>query len=1219
MKYFFTFLLSALLLGNTQAQQSLWTDVEASRIVLPPGSEVDINASKYRTLALDFQGLTSALRQAPMEYTAAASQPIQIALPLPDGRMEIFDVVESPVMAPGLAARYPDIRSFQAYGTTDRMANARFDYSPLGFHASIRTPQGTVFIEPYASGQRQYHISYYRSDTHVHNPLGLACGFDEEEEVAFEAIQPAIEQQALAFRNNEPVPLRTYRLALACTRAYAAQKGGTLNSVMASFNTAVNLANQIFILEASVRTQLIENNDTLIFLNAATDPYQNINQGRELLGQNPGVLNSYVGADAYDIGHVFTATCSDVGGVASLASVCTSNKGRGVTCHYNNNIATMVSQVYAHEVGHQFNCGHSWNNCPNSLEQLSVENAFEPGSGSTIMSYAGSCGAANNIQNSSDVYYNIGSLEDFIAFSREGTGATCGEVTFPGNRAPEVVLPYQNGFFIPISTPFELTAEGSDIDGDDLTYCWEQYDLGPVSQLGSPSLNAPIFRSAPPTSDPIRVFPSLSKIVNNLSNNNEVLPTYNRDLTFRCTVRDNNPAAGGVTWAEVKFKADQTSGPFLVTAPNTADVSWKVGEYQEVTWDVANTTNMRVRCNYVNIKLSTDGGFTYPITLLANAPNTGSAFVSVPDAVTSTARIRIEPTNNIFFDISDANFRIEPAAEQGFAVSVSPASVPLYCVAGQPLVFDIETASLLGYDNAITLSLIGELPTNTTYLFAQEELLPGQSTTLSIDFGPYATRDTFRLQLQAEGPGLPPALRDIYFIALSNDFSALQLLQPADGTSDITLSTGFSWTAVPNADRYDFQLATKASFGPAVISSTNDILTASHSPNLLLGENQLYFWRVRPVNECGPGEWLPPFAFRTAAVDCADFSANDLPVSIANAAGTIRTSKIFVPTSGIINDLNLRNVEVTFQPVSSIRMTLISPAGTEVRLYNLNCLNTGLIRLGFDDEAPTGILCPPDNSAPVRPNQPLSAFDGENTLGEWQLRTQVVSSGFGGGGSFRSWTLEFCAALTPETPALITNETLEVPPGQSNVITNTLLEATDGASNPDQIVYTILTPPAHGQLFRTSINEELVAGSRFSQSTINTFNLAYVHDGSDTQSDSFTFIVENSQGGWIPTQTFNITIDEDAVVNVQEAPLANGITLFPNPAQDKVQIRFQSAILGQANVRLFNLNGQEVLSRRFADTSAPLELSTAQLPAGLYFVSVQTEAGYYTEKLVVQK
>ena len=277
MKYFFTFLLSALLLGNMQAQQSFWTDVEENRIALPPGSEVDISASKYRTLALDFQGLTSALRQAPMEYTPAASQPIQIALPLPDGRMEIFEVVESPVMALGLAARYPDIRSFQAYGTTDRMANARFDYSPLGFHASIRTPQGTVFIEPYASGQRQYHISYYRSDTHVHNPLGLACGFDEEEDVPFEAIQPAIEQQAIAFRNNEPVPLRTYRLALACTRAYASQKGGTLISVMASFNTAVNLANQIFILEASVRTQLIENNDTLIFLNAATDPYQDIN------------------------------------------------------------------------------------------------------------------------------------------------------------------------------------------------------------------------------------------------------------------------------------------------------------------------------------------------------------------------------------------------------------------------------------------------------------------------------------------------------------------------------------------------------------------------------------------------------------------------------------------------------------------------------------------------------------------------------------------------------------------------------------------------------------------------------------------------------------------------------------------------------------------------------------------------------------------------------
>jgi hypothetical protein len=1216
MKIIATLFLSACCFGLTYAQQQFWADLPEGRIALPPGSEVAIPASQYRTLTLDFEGITAALQHAPLEYTPAAAQPIQIALPLPDGRLEVFDVVESPVMAPGLAARYPEIRSFQGYGPKGSLLNARFDYSPLGFHAAIRSPEGTVLIEPYASGQQTYHIAYYLRHMQAENPLGLGCGIHEEDELDAN-LRPALERAELAFRNNELVPLRTYRLALACTRAYASQKGGTLTSVMASFNTAVNLSNQVFILETAVRTQLIENNDQLIFLTAATDPYENINQGRELLGQNPSVLDSIVGADAYDIGHVFTATCSDVGGVAILASVCTANKARGVTCHYNNNISIIINQVYTHEVGHQFNCGHSWNNCPNSLEQLSPDNAFEPGSGSTIMSYAGLCGAAN-IQGESDPYYNIGSLEDFIAFSREGTGATCGEVTFPGNHAPEVTLPYEGNFFIPVSTPFELTASGSDVDGDALTYSWEQYDLGPVSQLGSPILNAPLFRSVPPSSSPTRVFPNLNRIINNTSSNTEVLPTNNRDLTFRCTVRDNHPQAGGTAWAEVKFRADQTAGPFRITAPNTSEVSWKVGEYREVTWDVANTTNTRVRCQYVNIKLSTDGGFTYPITLLADAPNTGSAFVSVPDAVTTAARVRVEPTNNIFFDISDANFSIEPASEPGFALSLAPASIPLYCLPGEALTIEIRTDSLLGYDSTLTLSLLGNLPAGASFAFQQDTLTPGENTTLSIEFGPFASRDTFRLQVQAVGPGQEPALRDLYFIALSNDFSALQLLEPIDGTSDITLSTAFSWTDIPNADRYDFELATKPSFGPDNIAAASDLTAAAHSPNVLLEENRLYFWRVRPINECDSGEWLPPFAFRTAAVDCAEFSATDLPISIANAANTVRTSRINVPISGIINDVNLKNVGLSFQPVNSMRLTLRSPAGTEVRLYNQNCLNTGLIRLGFDDEAPTGIQCPPDNNQPVRPFQPLAAFDGEDSFGEWALEARVVVSGFGGGGSFQNWALEFCAALAPEAPTLFVNEPLAVPPGQSNIITQGLLEAADGSSNPDQLVYTLLTMPAHGTLLRTSLGEELTVGSRFTQSTINAFNLSYEHDGNDSQNDSFTFIVENGQGGWLPTQTFRIEIDEDAVVNVAEAPLTNGITLFPNPTQDLVQIRFLRPLPGQAQVRLFGLNGKELWQGRF-DAAQSLELNTAMLPAGLYFVNVLTEEGRFVEKLVIQK
>ena len=73
----------------------------------------------------------------------------------------------------------------------------------------------------------------------------------------------------------------------------------------------------------------------------------------------------------------------------------------------------------------------------------------------------------------------------------------------------------------------------------------------------------------------------------------------------------------------------------------------------------------------VNIKLSLDGGFTYPITLLEDTDNDGSAFVTVPDAVTTQARVRIEAADNIFFDISNQNFPIEAATERVCMISLS--------------------------------------------------------------------------------------------------------------------------------------------------------------------------------------------------------------------------------------------------------------------------------------------------------------------------------------------------------------------------------------------------------------------------------------------------------------------------------------------------------------------------------------------------------------------
>ncbi|HKG21962.1 MAG TPA: hypothetical protein VKC34_08675, partial [Blastocatellia bacterium] len=211
--------------------------------------------------------------------------------------------------------------------------------------------------------------------------------------------------------------------------------------------------------------------------------------------------------------------------------------------------------------------------------------------------------------------------------------------------------------------PFALTATGSDINGDSLTYCWEEYDLGPASPPDTDQSGQarPIFRSFNPTTSPSRTFPQLSDLRNNVQTYGESLPSISRVMNFRVTARDNRAAGGGVNSTQMQVTVFNTGVPFTLLAPNTA-VSWGALSPQTVAWDIAGTTGAQIGAANVKLTLSTDGGITYPIVIAASTPNDGSEVITVPNAPTTTARIKIEAVGNIFFDISNVNFTITGSA-----------------------------------------------------------------------------------------------------------------------------------------------------------------------------------------------------------------------------------------------------------------------------------------------------------------------------------------------------------------------------------------------------------------------------------------------------------------------------------------------------------------------------------------------------------------------------
>ncbi len=672
-KFTLAAILAFALTSFLSAQSVVWNDEASQR-----RETQQIVPDSYRTMSVDFESLKAELLAAPREGTSMRNSNYSIQLPTPDGGRAGFNIVEESVMAPELQARYPDIRTFVGLGTGEYAgALINLDFTLKGFHAQVLMDGKSYYIDPIAPGDLNTYIIYTRESFYKGSSK----------------IMPSCEPQDIGLPqpgNGGDVPpsgnkssgdidiefpqvsngtnLRTYDLALACTGEYAQFHGGTVPLVMSAMTTTMNRVNGIYRSDVCLRMLLIANNDDLIFLNSVTDGYTN-NNGSAMLGENQAKVDLIIGSANYDIGHVFS---TGGGGIAGLGVVCNnSNKARGVTGQGSPVGDPFDVDYVAHEMGHQWDADHTQNNSCNRVTSA----AFEPGSASTIMGYAGIC--SPNLQSNSDPYFHNHSYNQIVAFSVAGSGNSCATITGASNSPPSITMP-AGGFAIPKSTPFELTASATDPNGDPMTYCWEQYDLGPATAGGDPDLtnpsgDAPIFRTWPPAASSTRVFPRLSDLVNNTTVIGELLPTYARNLTFKLTVRDLW-INGAVNDAQVAFDVAGNSGPFVVTTPNTP-TTWDIGSNQTVSWNVANTTAAPVSCSSVNIYLSTDGGFTYPTLLVSNTPNDGSQSIVVPNLPTTQARIKVKASGNIFFDISNQNFTISedtgPPANDAICSAIS--------------------------------------------------------------------------------------------------------------------------------------------------------------------------------------------------------------------------------------------------------------------------------------------------------------------------------------------------------------------------------------------------------------------------------------------------------------------------------------------------------------------------------------------------------------------
>jgi len=630
---------------------NLWKSVEQGSLSRVH-SEAWVRPNAFRSFDLQHSLLRPLLDRAPKESArAVASSGAVISLPQPDGTLARFHFVESPVMHPALAARFPEIKTYLGWGIDDPAATVRFDLTLAGFHAQILSPRGAVYIEPYLRGNTNLHAVYARRDARASAP-DFQCRTDGTTAMTTVSSAPTPIRPLAVVNGN----LRTYRLACAATAEYTAYFGGTVPAALAAIVTAINRVTGVYESELGIRLELVADNDLIVYTNTGAEPYSDGNP-TALLMQNQANLDAVIGGTNYDIGHVFSTAG---GGLAGVGVACVAGlKAMGETGTYPPVGDAFYVDYVAHEIGHQFGASHSFNSSANACGygNRCAAAAYEPGSGSTIMSYAGIC-SADNLQSHSGAYFHSASLEQILSFITAGAGSTPASVSATGNGAPTVDA--GPDYIIPMGTPFTLTATGIDPDAKTLTYCWEERDLGPSTTLSAADNgSSPLFRSFNPTTSPARTFPQLSDILNHTTTRGEMLPTTSRTLNFRVTARDNQPTGGATAASDMQVTVITNAGPFVITSPDGA-ATWSGA--QTVTWNVAGTTNAPVAAASVNILLSTNGGVTFPIVLASNVPNSGTATVLLPLVTASAARIMVQADGNIFFAISPSNFSIVPPA-----------------------------------------------------------------------------------------------------------------------------------------------------------------------------------------------------------------------------------------------------------------------------------------------------------------------------------------------------------------------------------------------------------------------------------------------------------------------------------------------------------------------------------------------------------------------------
>ena len=824
----------------------------------------NFNENKYQVFSLDLDKLKAQLDGVPSRNNISSSSMAEIYFPDNNGGMERFQVSETSTLAPEIALKYPNIKTYIGFSLDNPGSRIRFSITPQGLKTMSTYPdKPTLFTVPLNKGNVSQYITYDRN-VRIDSKEDFEC-LTENEYVPIKEIT-SFNRDA-----NDQI-LRTLRIAISTTGEYTNfwddgdnTNGDAQEDALAAVVSTLNRTNEVFEVDMAVTFQLVSGTE-IIYPTASTDPYSSSSPN----GQLQSTLTSEVGESNYDIGHLFDYG-SNNGNAGCIGCVCVDGqKGSGFSSHQftDNDGGPYMDDFFdidyvPHEIGHQMGGNHTF-----SMSSEGTGVNYEPGSGTTIMGYAGITGA-DDVQDHSDPYFHYGTINQVL---NNLENKTCWTSTVITNNPP--VANAGSDYTIPQGTAFKLVGSATDLDERDvLTYSWEQVDDGITtrSTFGPTKTSGAVWRSRPPSTNPTRYMPVKSRVLSGeLTETNpgvtvdniswETVSTVARSLDFALTVRDRSETNGTGQFPQSDFDfmtvtVDGNSGPFAVIS-QTANETWNVGESQTVTWDVAGTASGIVNTPTVNIYLSTDGGLTFPFLAANNVANDGSHTFSVPptNGDSNQLRIMVEGNDNIFYAVNSTNLSLQ---QSEFVITIEEPSVAV--CSPNDVIYNFTYNTFQGFTGTTSFSTLG-LPSGLNATFSSNTAsTDGEDIELVISNIGSINEGTYDFQIIGTS-GAIVKNADANFSVFSTLSEIPNLTTPSDSGGGVGLSPTFSWDVISNASSYDIEIASDSEFS-SIVASENS--TTNSYTGATLNQSTTYYWRVKAKNTCGDGDFSPTSSFTT--------------------------------------------------------------------------------------------------------------------------------------------------------------------------------------------------------------------------------------------------------------------------------------------------------------------------------------------------------------------